>query len=81
MLTGKSDPSIVARDGRAVHMAKGWALSDQSSANNAGNACPRFHCQVSYAKFLSGTPVLRASVNEEPYAVVPHVGICEGAAR
>jgi len=81
MLTGKSDSPIVVRDGRADHMAKGWALSHQSSANNAGNASPRFHCQVSCSKFLNGTSVSRASVNEEPYAGKPHVGICEGAAR
>ena len=81
MLTGKSDSPIVVRDGQADHMAKGWALSHQSSANNAGNASPRLHCQVRYSKFLNGTSGSRASVNEEPYAGKPHVGICEGAAR
>lgn len=79
--TGESDPFIVVGDGRAAHMAKGRALSQQSSANNAGNASPRNHCQVRYSNFLNGSSVSRASVNEEPYAGKPHVGICEGAAR
>jgi len=80
----ESDPSIVVRDGRAVHMAKGWAerITEHSTQAEALSAplssLPRtlFNLTICSSRCKS----LRVR-SEEPCAGIPHAGICEGAAR
>ena len=78
---GESDPFIVVGDGRTDHRAKGRAQLHLCSANNLGRVGSHFSCQESYINISTEINLLKASNCEEPYAVVPHVGICEGAVR
>jgi hypothetical protein len=81
----ESDSSIVVRDGRADHMAKGWAEWITEHSTQAEDLlAPHFklvtHPVQTENLRLTCRELLRVQ-SEEPYAVVPHVGICEGAAR
>ncbi len=83
--TQESDSSIVVRDGRADHMAKGWAewiteQSTQAEKLSASHFMLVTHpVQIEDLRPIS-CKLLRVQ-SEEPYAGIPHVGICEGAAR
>jgi hypothetical protein len=83
----ESDPPIVVRDGSTGHTAKGWAGGQRKQRYLHGTrllpvygvklpACNgnRFWHSVSEL-------VPSARLPEEPGAVIPHAGICEGGAR
>jgi len=79
----ESDPPIVVRDGNAGHRAKGWAWKQRKHSTHTG---PRRSHQLCQASCLQWKPILALCVGvgfmcalpEEPGAVVPHAGICEG---
>ena len=77
----ESDPLIVLRGGRTGHMGKRWAgwLPEQSTRPD------EYDCLVSKLAFDTVSRALfKLSLRdhpEEPFAVVPHAGIWEGAAR
>ena len=83
----ESDPPIVVRDGRADHMAKGWAEGQRKQSTHHGTR--NLPVPVSRTLLAIGVnggfyepaagPAARLS--EEPCAGKPHAGICEGAAR
>jgi hypothetical protein len=79
----ESDPPIVVRDGNAGHMAKERAGSNSSKALTTGHVDPD-HCVTLPAckGDLFWHPmselVSNARLPEEPGAVIPHAGICEG---
>ena len=83
--TQESDSSIVVRDDRANHMAKGWAewITEQSTQAEKLSASHfklvTLPVQIENLWQIS-CKLLRVQ-SEEPYAGKPHVGICEGAAR
>ena len=75
MAEGKSDSSIVLRDGRTDHMGKGRAeQSSEQSTHAEGRNVPH--------KSVSSTllELILRDCSEEPCAGKPHAGICEGAA-
>ena len=80
----ESDPPIVVRDGNAGHRAKEWAGSNASTGTTAGHEYSRLYgvklpaCIGS--RFWHSVPALVpcARFPEEPGAVIPHAGICEG---
>jgi len=80
----ESDPPIVVRDGNAGHRAKGWAGSNASTGITSGHEYSRSDgvklpaCIGS--RFWHTVPALVpcARYPEEPGAVIPHAGICEG---
>ena len=83
----ESDSPIVVRDGRTDHMAKGWAEGQSKQSTHARERnTPKQ--SVSRTLLASGAanvstwnerkPVAR--LFEEPGAVIPHAGICEGGA-
>ncbi len=80
----ESDSSIVVRDGRADHMAKGWAewITEQSTQAEAllapHNCLPRTLFNLTI--YSTSCKLLRVH-SEEPCAGIPHAGICEGTAR
>ena len=83
--TQESDSSIVVRDGRADHMAKGWAEWITEQSTQAGELSVPHYMLVTHPVQpedlqLLSCKLLRVHL-EEPYAGVPHVGICEGAVR
>ncbi len=83
----ESDSPIVVRDGRADHMAKGWAGRQREHSTHRGN------CMLPVAVsstllaiaakvwFNDPEPEPSARLPEEPCAGKPHAGICEGGAR
>jgi len=76
MVEGKSDSSIVLRDGRTDHMGKERAeQSSEQSTHAKGKNVP--------TKSVSSTllELILRDCSEEPCAEKPHAGICEGAAR
>jgi hypothetical protein len=82
-----ADRSVVVGDGRAAHMAKGPAMEQREHRTHAGTRTTP-HQSVSRALLaLSGraelTPPIMSIARsvDEPGAVIPHAGICEGAAR
>ena len=78
-----SDPPIVVRDGNTGHTAKEWAGGNASKALTTGHVDPDILC---HAPCLHWRPVLllcdrlgfMCALSEEPGAVIPHAGICEG---
>ncbi len=83
----ESDSPIVVRDGRADHMAKGWAERQSEQSTHRGRRLllsPVSRTLLALAtKFWligSGTES-SARLSEEPCAGKPHAGICEGGAR
>ena len=80
----ESDPPIVVRDGNAGHRAKGWAGSNASTGSTSGHEYSRSNGVKLPAcngdRFWHPVPELvpRARYPEEPGAVIPHAGICEG---
>ena len=79
----ESDPPIVVRDGNAGHKAKEGAWKQRKHSTHTG---PRRSHQLCHASCLQWKPILALCVGvgfmcalpEEPGAVVPHAGICEG---
>jgi hypothetical protein len=81
----ESDPPIVVGDGRAVHMAKGRAEGQRGHSTHAREWNTPTRSVSSTLSALgptdsSGSAGPRARRSEEPGAVVPHAGICEGGA-
>ena len=80
----ESDPPIVVRDGNAGHKAKEWAGKQRKHSPHYGirilpNTVSRFLLAKGSGCWHSvSVPVPRARFPEEPGAVVPHAGICEG---
>ena len=90
----ESDPPIVVRDGSAGHTAshryagastaKEWAGSNASTGITSGHEYSRSNGVKLPAcngdRFWHSVPELvpRARYPEEPGAVIPHAGICEG---
>ena len=83
----ESDPPIVVRDGNAGHKAKEWAGKQRKHSPHYGirilpNTVSRFLLAKGSGCWHSvSVPVPRARFPEEPGAVVPHAGICEGGHR
>ena len=83
----QSDPPIVVRDGRAVHMAKGWAGRQREHSTHLGRRL--LPLQVSrtllaigdWLCFTEADAKPSARFSEEPGAGKPHAGICEGGTR
>ena len=83
----ESDPPIVVRDGRAGHMAKGWAERQREHSTHLGGRL--LPVQVSSTllamaagiRFDEADAKPSARLSEEPGAGKPHAGICEGGAR
>ena len=79
----ESDPLIVVRDGNTGHKAKGRAGSNASKALTSGHVDLGKRCQapcLHWKLFLAlcvGSGFICA-LPEEPGAVIPHAGICEG---
>jgi hypothetical protein len=83
----ESDSPIVVGDGRADHMAKGWAGRQREQSTHHGNGM----LPVTVSSTLLALVVRRwfneldtkpsARLSEEPCAGKPHAGICEGGAR
>jgi hypothetical protein len=95
MSSQESDRSIVVRDGRADHMAKGSTgrQSDQSTCAE-GKKVPRRSVSSSLIALREkashepdyrfrglSTDLYTARRREEPGAGKPHAGICEGGRR
>ena len=80
----ESDSSIVVRDGRADHMAKGWAewITEHSTQAEALLAPLKCLSRTLFNPTIHSTrcELLRVH-SEEPCAGIPHAGICEGTAR
>jgi hypothetical protein len=81
----ESDPPIVVRDGRTDYMAKGWAEGQgkQSTHARERNTPDQSVSRSLLATGARGVSIRRARKSdarlfEEPGAVVPHAGICEG---
>ena len=80
----ESDPPIVVRDGNAGHKPKEWAGSNASTGITSGHEYSRSNGVKLPAcngdRFWHSVPeaVPRARYPEEPGAVIPHAGICEG---
>ena len=83
----ESDPSVVVRDGRADHMAKGWAERQREQSTHRGrrllpSAVSRTLLALATKFWLIGSGTeSSARLSEEPCAGKPHAGICEGGAR
>ena len=83
----ESDPPIVVRDGRADHMAKGWA--ERQSEHSTHRETRAFSIPVSRTLlalvadiwFIGSDAQPSARHSEEPCAGKSHAGICEGGAR
>lgn len=79
----KSDWPIVLGDGKADHMGKGSAVVRSLQRKHK----PGMKDWTTYENHIAGNSeqsviqkdVCEASTTEEPGAVVPHAGICEGA--
>ena len=82
--TRESDPPIVVRDGNTGHTAKEWAGRHREQSTHfqdtitPGKKCqaPCLHRERTPARVLELVPIARHP--EEPGAVIPHAGICEG---
>jgi hypothetical protein len=83
----ESDPPVVVRDGRADHMAKGWAERQREHSTHRGR---RILPVAVSSTLLAMAARIRlnepdaepsARLSEEPYAGKPHAGICEGGTR
>ena len=83
----ESDPPIVVRDGRADHMAKGWAERQREHSTHRGRRMlpiPVSRTLLAIAadvRFNELDAEPSARLSEEPCAGKPHAGICEGGAR
>src|SRR5687768_15610816 len=93
--TGESDSPIVVGDGRADHMAKGWAGEQSQQRTDVANDCRGQTSQAPCMAWGAGEKALRkatlslrskgniagvdARSSEEPGAGKLHAGICEGA--
>ena len=80
----ESDPSIVVRDGRADHMAKGWAewITEHSTQAEALLAPSKCLSRTLFNPTIHSTCCQSLRVHsEEPCAGIPHAGICEGTVR
>ena len=81
----ESDPLIIVRDGRAVHMANGRAAMQREQSTHRGTRLlPTRGVKLPACKgdgLWHPVPGLvpRARIPEEPGAVVPHARICGGA--
>ncbi len=81
---GGSHSPIVVRDGSAGHREKEWAGSNASTGITSGHEYSRSNGVKLPAcngdRFWHSVPeaVPRARYPEEPGAVIPHAGICEG---
>jgi hypothetical protein len=79
----ESDPLIVVRDGKAGHKAKEWAGCNASTAHTTGHVDPDEGvtlpaCIGGRFRHSVRELVSCARIPEEPGAVIPHAGICEG---
>ncbi len=79
----ESDPPIVVRDGNAGHKAKGWAGSNASKGLTSGhvdleNRVTLPACIGNPSLALCAGVGFMCALPEEPGAVIPHAGICEG---
>ena len=83
----ESDPPIVVRDGRADHMAKGWAGRQREHSTHRGRRLlpipvPRtLLASKATVWFNESDTEPSARLSEEPCAGKPHAGICEGGTR
>ena len=83
----ESDPSIVVRDGRTDHKAKGWAERQSEQSTHHGKRMlpiPVSRTLLALAAdvwFNESDTMPIARLSEEPCAGKPHAGICEGGAR
>ncbi len=87
MIPGQSDSPIVVRDGRADHMAKGWAEGQRRQSTHRGRrmlpaTVPGTLLAIAAdIGFSESDAEPSARHSEEPCAGKPHAGICEGGAR
>ena len=83
----ESDSPIVVRDGRADHMAKGWAEGQREQSTHRGRGMlPATVSRtllviVARFRFIGSETAPGARLSEEPCAGKPHAGICEGGTR
>ena len=83
----ESDPPIVVGDGRADHMAKGWAERQREQSTHRGRRLlpsPVSSSLLALAAdiwFIASDARPSARLSEEPCAGKPHAGICEGGTR
>jgi hypothetical protein len=83
----ESDPPIVVRDGRADHMAKGWAERQREHSTHLGRRLLPFEVSSTLLAIAAGLCFDEADarpsarLSEEPGAGKPHAGICEGGTR
>jgi hypothetical protein len=79
----ESDPPIVVRDGNAGHKAKERAGCNASRGTSTGHEYSQSGvklpaCKGSWFWHFVSALVPCARIPEEPGAVIPHAGICEG---
>ena len=83
----ESDPPIVVRDGRADHMAKGWAERQREHSTHLGRRLLPVEVSSTLLAIVAGhcfdeaDAKPSARLSEEPGAGKPHAGICEGGTR